>query len=349
MKRVPSNDKARLCDQARAHEQAHASRRRSRGWFGNGAAAVTGVLAGMSLATRIAALRAQRSHPAAGDFARVDGGRLHYLTRGQGQPVVMVHGAWVMMQDFLSSALFNHVATRYRAVAFDRPGYGHSTRPGRPSSPWEQARILRSGLRALGIERPVLVGHSLGAAVVMAYAEQFPDEIAGVVFINGLAYPIPRIDLTPFMLPAIPVAGSVLRYTVLQPVYQAMLPAVLKASFWPQDITPSFSQAVPLEMLLRPEQLRATAEDLAALIPALAHLRASYAGIDVPVAIVTGEKDRVASPSKHAIPLSKELPRATLTLLPGIGHMAHHFRQDAILSAIAQVLQEPSTAATAAR
>ena len=75
------------------------------------------------------AATAERRNPPAGKFVEVDGVRLHYVEQGQGEPLVLLHGNGSMIQDFASSGLIQAASKTYHAIAFDRPGYGHSKRP----------------------------------------------------------------------------------------------------------------------------------------------------------------------------------------------------------------------------
>jgi pimeloyl-ACP methyl ester carboxylesterase len=59
----------------------------------------------------------------------VQGVRLHYLERGTGTPLVLLHGNGSMIEDFQSSGLVHLAAKKYRVIVFDRPGFGHSERP----------------------------------------------------------------------------------------------------------------------------------------------------------------------------------------------------------------------------
>src|SRR3954469_4346806 len=89
-----------------------------------------------------------RKPPPAGRFVEVDGVRLHYLERGAGPPVVLLHGNVVTAEDWALSGVLARVAGAPRVVAFDRPGYGHSDRP--RGSAWTaaaQAELLREALR----------------------------------------------------------------------------------------------------------------------------------------------------------------------------------------------------------
>jgi hypothetical protein len=55
--------------------------------------------------------------------------RLHYIERGQGEPLVLLHGNGSMIQDFSSSGLLDKAARKYRVIVFDRPGFGYSRSP----------------------------------------------------------------------------------------------------------------------------------------------------------------------------------------------------------------------------
>ena len=72
---------------------------------------------------------AERRNPPKGQFLEIDGVRLHYVERGKGEPLVLLHGNGSMIQDFKSSGLLDKAAKKYRVIVFDRPGYGHSRRP----------------------------------------------------------------------------------------------------------------------------------------------------------------------------------------------------------------------------
>ena len=88
-----------------------------------------------------------------------------------GETVVLLHGNGAMAEDFAISGLLDRLARRHRVVAFDRPGYGHSSRP--RSTIWTaaaQGRLMRNALRQLGVARPVVVGHSWGTLVAAALA-----------------------------------------------------------------------------------------------------------------------------------------------------------------------------------
>src|SRR5437868_1491334 len=73
--------------------------------------------------------QAERNNPPEGEFIDVDRVRLHYIDRGQGPAVVLVHGNGSMIKDFELSGIVDKLAETNRVIVFDRPGYGHSDRP----------------------------------------------------------------------------------------------------------------------------------------------------------------------------------------------------------------------------
>ncbi|HEY0834185.1 MAG TPA: alpha/beta hydrolase [Azospirillum sp.] len=303
----------------------------------SGLTLAAGILAGLWLDTARRSARAEREHPPTGGFVNADGVHLHVLEQGQGAPVVFVHGAGAWAEDFAIAGLLDRAGERWRAIAIDRPGCGYSDRPRGVGSPQAQAEILHAGLVTLNASRPILVGHSFGGAVVLAYALQYPEEVGGVVFISGYAFPTPRADFVPFMVPAIPGVGPVLSRTVAQPIDRALLPALLKHVFAPNPVPDAYWDQA--DMLLRPGQLEASAGDIAALIPAARAMSDRYGEIRCPLAILAGDEDRILDPQAHAVRLHDAVPGSTLHLLAGAGHMAHHARPEAVMAAIERVMR----------
>lgn len=305
----------------------------------NGLALAAGVLAGLWLDTTRRTGRAERQHPPTGHFMNADGVTLHYLdrgaNRGNGHPVVFLHGNGILAEDWALS-LLPAAAERRRCVCFDRPGHGYSEPAHDRSSPSAQAAILRDATRKLGLERPIIVGHSLGGAVALAWALDYPDEVGGLVILSAFTHPTPRADFLPFMGPAVPLVGPIMSRTVLQPVDRLILGPLVRRIFEPNPV-PSRYDLIPPDLLLRPTQLEAAAAQLAALIPGVAAMAPRYPEIRCPTAIVAGLEDRVVDPRAHAVPLHDAIQGSTLHLLADTGHMPHHARPEAVLAAIDRV------------
>jgi pimeloyl-ACP methyl ester carboxylesterase len=277
---------------------------------------------------------AERANPPIGRFIDVDGVRMHYLERGEGTPLVMLHGNGSMIQELRLSGLYELAAARYRVIVPDRPGYGHTPRPRRRWwGPRAQAALLRSMLARLGIERPVVFGHSFGALVALAFALEYPAATRSVVLASGYYFPTARLDV-PFMAsPAVPVLGDLLRHSISPLIARLLWPQQLKLVFSPA-LVPRYFELFPTWMALRPSQLRAAAEEAAQLLPSAMRLQRLYRSLEVPAVIVAGAQDRYVDPARHSVELARRVPRSELVLSPRAGHMVHHVDPRRVLHAI---------------
>lgn len=291
-------------------------------------------LAAWAAAMRYQARRAERAHPPIGRFVDAGGVRLHYIEKGNGRPVVLIHGAGSMVQDF-SLSIMDRLSQSYRVLAFDRPGAGYSERPaGRRWTPACQADVLRQGLRRLGVDRPVLVGHSWGCAVALSLALRHPAEVAGIVLMAGYYYPTGRLDTAMLAMPSWPVIGPLMRNTVSPLAGAGLMPAFMKRLFAPNEVPEAMKRWFPYSLLLRPWHMRAAAEDLGFLKRSVAEMAPHYAEITVPVTIVAGAQDKIAEPYRHALRLHRDIAHSDLEVLAETGHMVHHVRPSEVVEAI---------------
>ena len=172
-------------------------------------------LAVAALINRHLAHKAERRNPPKGRFLQVDGVWLHYVVRGEGEPLVLLHGNGSMIEDFESSGLIDMAEKNYRVIAFDRPGYGHSARPrGTLWTPEEQAELIHKALSGLGVSRATVLGHSWGASVATSLALKYPESVSGLVLASGYYYPTARADVAVLSAPALPVLGDILSHTL---------------------------------------------------------------------------------------------------------------------------------------
>jgi pimeloyl-ACP methyl ester carboxylesterase len=285
---------------------------------------------------------AERRYPPIGRFLDVDGVRLHYIERGEGDPLVLIHGNGTMIQDFTVSGLVDRLAERYRVIVIDRPGYGYSARPRQLWTPRAHARLFQKALAQLGIEHATVYGHSWGTLVAVALALEFPSLVRGLVLGSGYYYPTLRADTFLLSPPAIPVIGDAMRYTVSPLVAQAILPGMIKRVFQPAPVPERFEREFPKPLMLRPLQLRAAAEDAALMTPSVMELRQHYRDLRVPVTIITGADDQIANVGRQSARLHRELPHSEFITLPGLGHMIHHLAPDTVADAIDHTAQKSS-------
>ena len=281
------------------------------------------------------ALRAERKSPPEGQLLDIDGVRLHCVERGAGPPVVLIHGNMVWHRDFVASGLVDRLARNHRVIAFDRPGFGHSSRPrDRLWTPTAQAKLLHAALVRLGVERPVVVGHSMGTLVGLAMALDFPADVRKLVLLGGYYYPSMRIDALLTAPVALPALGDVMRYTVSALSARLMLNRAVKAMFMPKEVRGDFSPTLSREMMLRPIQLRANAEDAAFMISQAKANSERHQELQLPVAIFAGAEDAIVDVDTHSRRLHSELSQSKLVVVPGAGHMVHYEALDEIVAAI---------------
>ncbi|MGX4644188.1 alpha/beta fold hydrolase [Massilia sp. SYSU DXS3249] len=301
------------------------------------------IVAGLGLAAswlfvRGKTAQAEQENPPRGKFVEVDGVRLHYLERGSGPALVLLHGNGVYANDFEYSGLVDKLSERYRVIAFDRPGFGYSERPRTTLwTPDAQARLLHHAMQELKIDSAIVLGHSWGSMVALAMGLQVPDAVRGLVLLSGYYYPTLRLDVPVAAPPAIPIIGDLMRHTITPLFARLMWPLTTKHMFAPRPVAERFRQLSPW-MALRPKQVRAAAAEAALMIPAARSLSQRIERLQVPVQIVVGTQDKVVTPSKASERLHEEIQdrrgSSELHLMPGVGHMVHYAHPEQIVAAV---------------
>ena len=137
---------------------------------------------------------AEKKVPAVGTILNVNGFRSHGYVEGDGsQDIVFIHGAFINLRDWVFAIrLLSKLDSRL--IYIDRPGFGYSERD---ESKWDaerQAVQARSYVKNIHGKNLILVGHSWGASVAMAWATKFPEDVKGVVSIAGLNMPFSGVS-----------------------------------------------------------------------------------------------------------------------------------------------------------
>lgn len=281
------------------------------------------------------AKRAMRNDPQSGTFIDIDGARIHYIDRGLGPVIVLLHGNALRLEDFVAAGMIDRLAKDHRVIAFDRPGFGHSDRPRKQLwTPDAQAALLHKALKQLGVSEAIIVGHSWATLVAIALTLREQTAVRRLVLISGYYFADARLDVLMAAPAAIPVIGDAMRYTVSAIFTRLMLGRSIKAMFSPKPVPTGFLPVLSREMLVRPLQIRADAEDAAFMIPAARELSKRYSEIIVPVVIFAGEDDKVVSPDKQARNLHAQLSGSELHVIPGEGHMVHYGQLDKVIAAV---------------
>jgi pimeloyl-ACP methyl ester carboxylesterase len=274
--------------------------------------------------------------PSAFRVMTVDETALRYVDIGSGQPVILLHGNGSMIEDFLSCGILEHARRGHRFIAFDRPGFGYSERPRyRSWGPFEQATLFLRAITQLGIERPIVVGHSWGTLVALAMALNSSEELAGLVLMSGYYYPVPAKSIA--APSAFPFAGDVLRHPVGLFVRRLMAPDTMRRVFAPCSVPERFRQTYPLALAMRTSQMLAVDEEAAMLLDATKILCRHYREISVPVHLFAGSDDRIVDTAAHSARLHEEMPTSKFHRIPRCGHMVHHAEPAKVAAAIREV------------
>jgi pimeloyl-ACP methyl ester carboxylesterase len=255
-----------------------------------------------------------------GQFVTVKGVRVHYLEGGTGPTIVLIHGNAGNVDDFSYRAI-SVLCADYKIVAIDRPGHGKSDRLNeKPELLESQAALLHEVIGSLGIKRPILVGHSWGASLALAYALHYQDDISSMILLAPAAYAEKEESwwwMSTFVKP--PVIGDVSLAVGKLFFGKSMLKKELKDAFYPQPVPEDYLKSASASWLEH-KHLRAYLEDEWKLNDGLKLLSKRYAEIHVPVVIVTGDSDKICLPHDNAYPLKAAIVKSQLVELKHIGH-----------------------------
>jgi pimeloyl-ACP methyl ester carboxylesterase len=280
------------------------------------------------------ARKVEAALPPIGKFVEVDGARLHYVDKGQGAPIVMIHGLGGNLLHY-TSTIADEIAKTNRVVVIDRPGAGYSERPaGADAATTTQAAIIQKAIDKLGIEKPLIVGHSLGGAVSLAHAVQHPGKARGYV----LLAPAARLpEKTPPMFEGLKVASPLMQriiaWTVGVPLGIKYGPAIVAAVFAPQSPTPDFPVRSGGLLGLRPKAIVTNMMDFTTTPPDVKNLYKHYNGIQAPVLCLYGLEDHVLM-ARYQLAALENVPGIEIETIEHAGHMLMHNEPQTVIAAI---------------
>jgi len=294
-------------------------------------------IAGHSIGHKLPTGSALLPRPVTEHFVTVDGLRVHYIESGTGPTVVMIHGNAGSVEDFELGAM-DLLASNYRVVAIDRPGHGGSDRPPGKVTVEVQARLLRRTLSRLGIHEPMLVGHSWGGSLALAYALHYPGDVSAIVLLAPAAYPDAAENRLLGVTSRIPVIGDLSFVLGGWVIGHHMIRAGLSRAFYPQSPSDRYVKLVE-GLWLRRKQLKAYVEDETSLNDSLRKMSKRYQEIKIPVVIVTGDRDQIVSPDQNARLLHAAIPNSQLIELKDTGHEIPQTNPESIDTALSMISQ----------
>lgn len=262
------------------------------------------------VARALLALERYRAGMSAGTI-EAGGLRIAYLEGGEGEPIVLLHGMgadkyhWTRVAPYLTP--------RFRVIAVDLPGFGDSSRDSeRPHTVAAQVENVREIVRALGLSSFHLGGNSMGAFIAAEYAVAHPREVRTLwLLAPGGVGEGPKGELADIG------PGEHV------PLFARSVPELENVAAWVTSRPPYVPGAVKRALAAR------AAADYALHVKIFHEINAEWrarpleetvAGLPTPTRIVWGEEDRVL-PATDAARLAEAMPRASVLLLPGVGHL----------------------------
>lgn len=293
----------------------------------SGAATVAAVTVSIALLLALfaawTARRVEAALPPAGRWIDAGLTRLHVREAGpEGAPaIVMIHGLAGQAAHY-SYGVVPRLDQRFRTVAPDRPGSGYSPRHAKaPAHLRAQADAIAALIEVLDLGRPLVVGHSLGGAIALALALDYPDKVAGLALLAPLTH---MQETPPTVFKGLTIRSRLLRGMV---AWTLMVPASIKNSrktlaqvFGPDRVPADFATRGGGLLGLRPKAFVGASRDLQALPDYLPQQQARYGELRVPVQVLYGRDDRILDWKANGQALVDKVPGATLALIDG-GHM----------------------------
>lgn len=280
------------------------------------------IVAGLVWFTANTAKRVEALLPPRGQFMDIDGQRIHYTDSGGTKPaVVMIHELGGNMLHF-GYAMADKLAADYRIVLVDRPGAGYSTRPDdAPANLTAQANTVATLIRRLGLQQPLLVGHSLGGALSLAIALDHPDCAGALALIAPLTHAVEGVpEAFSGLVIASPQVRKAVAWTVATPLGIRRGPQLLAAVFAPEAAPADFPMRAGGLLGLRPTAFYNTSSDLMAASETLPGYMARYKSLDIPMAMLYGRGDHVLDYRGQGEAMKIVCPSLDLELVEG-GHM----------------------------
>ncbi|MDK3018944.1 alpha/beta fold hydrolase [Pseudodonghicola flavimaris] len=281
------------------------------------------LLLGAALWTASLARMAERLVPRPGQMQKVRGGAIHYVESGNSDApaVVLIHGLSAQLQHY-TYGIVPLLEQQFRVIALDRPGCGYSERDHDTLAALpEQAKMIWEALDALGVETPLLVGHSLGGAVALAMALERPGAASGLALISPLTHRQPE-EMDAFRGLDVPSAAlrRLIGYTIAAPLAQRTATTVLTEVFrpeaWPDDFLARGGGALGL----RPKGFISASADYMAANDGILAQEGRYADeLKTPGGVLFGAEDNLLPPDTQGRPMMRY--GLHYEAAPGRGHM----------------------------
>jgi len=273
-------------------------------------------------------------------FLDVNGFKVHYRLAGSGQPlVVLLHGSFLSLRSW--RLVFDRLAESVSVLAFDRPGFGLTSRPlpstatGVSYTPEAQSDLVIALMKKLGFNKAVLVGNSTGGTMALLTALRYPQHVDGLVLAGAMIYSgYATSEIPAFMKPVMkamtPIFSRLMKFLITR-LYdrnirgfwynKARLGSDVLSAFRIDLMIGDWSRAF-WELFLETHHLRLDERLKTMLQPSL---------------VITGEHDLTVK-TEESIRLARELPNAEFVVIPDCGHLPQEEQPEAFVLAVRKFL-----------
>ena len=233
---------------------------------------------------------------------------IHYLTGGEGEPLVVIHGGGDSGRAWLENAA--ELSKNYQVYLPDLPGFGHSKAIDEDFDLSSYVTFVEDFSRSLGLGRFHLVGHSLGGGIALNYALEFPYKIERLVLISSLCLGR-EIALWSRIL-SLPIFYRITKKTIVS-VFRAIEWLVKKINYPLEKVTPPslFRMSIGKSIMSIKGQTTVLANRLSELL--------------MPTLLVWGAKDSIV-PVRHAILAAERIPNCQVRVFQDSGHSVYRHR-----------------------
>ena len=289
---------------------------------------------GIYAVAKVREARIEARYPPLGQMVEVNGKRVQAYVTGSGPDLVMIHGSSGNMRDLIL-ALEDTLAPHFRVIIFDRPGLGYSDRLSAKGDTFiDQAMILRDAAKKLGADKPIVLGHSLGGIVSMAWATHAPDDLSALALISPVVMPFDTPTSTYYKINKHPIIGPFVNHFIGAFHYEGAIQNGLDEVFAPDPPPAGYREEMGVELVLRPKTIQSNARQRNQIHAQIRALEAEYDNVRVPIEILHGDLDTTVSLKIHAEGLKNRIDDVNVTIWQDQGHMPHHFKQADILDAV---------------
>ena len=245
----------------------------------------------------------------------IDGLNLAYARRGQGAPLVLIHGypldhsIWEPLAPFLEHD--------FDLIVPDLRGFGQSDVMEADNSIVDYASDIAGLLTHLRIRKAILAGHSMGGYVALAFAREYEERVAGLAMVSS-------------QMAADTQERKDGRYATARQVLEHGVDSVVEA------MAPKLSAEPQLQEYARGLIAKQSPLGIASALQAMAErpdCTEVFAEFPFPVAIVHGDADLLI-PVERARQMKAALPAAHYTELPGAGHLPMMEKPEAVAGAL---------------